>query len=107
MIFNRNFHPIPPTGFKQRSRVLAIVDFTASWSVDAIGIDVLVRDVEVVLSISQQGPMSFRWRSHLSNSSNGRVIVVIGKDVVDPASLIGARNGLLQPGVSVATSCNM
>lgn len=49
MIFDGYFYPVTPASLDPRSRVLTVENFTTSWTVNAISVDALIRDVEKVL----------------------------------------------------------
>jgi hypothetical protein len=49
MVFHGYFYPVTPASLDPRSRVLAVENFTTIWTVNAISVDVLIRNVEMIL----------------------------------------------------------
>lgn len=49
VVLNRDFDPVTPARLDPWSWVLIVVDFTAISSFNAVSIDGVVRDVEIVL----------------------------------------------------------
>ena len=49
MILDSDFYPVTPASLDPRSWVLTVENFTTVRTIDAIGVDVLIRDIQMVL----------------------------------------------------------
>ena len=49
VVLNGDFNPVAPASLDPRSWVLTIEDFASIWTIDAVGIDILVSHIEVIL----------------------------------------------------------
>jgi len=99
MILHCNFEGVAPASLNQRSWVLTIEDFSTVWTVDTISINVLVRDIEVIL-LFLKSALHMYGRSHweetyLSKRANRCILIVISEYIVDTTSGVRVHDGLL------------
>lgn len=114
MVFDGDFYPVTPASLEPRSRILAIENFTTVRPVDAISVDVLICDVQVVLLDSVKigktqgrGCCTIACITYLSDRSDGCKSIVVGENIVYSTTGIIVPDRLFEPGSARTAASGM
>ena len=108
IVLDSDLQPVTPAGFNPGARELAVEDFAAVWPCHAIGIYVLVRNIQGVLEDRRSAVSSFAHEvTNLSCDTLRCILIIIGENIVNPSRGIGIHDWFFDPSIPVGATCSV